>query len=108
MDDKTLDEKPHNLDELDERLDDLLTTFLTFTLGNEAIQANPEFARADAKKSLRTLLIKERIAATMKFSGLWGIGGDGNEHVATYRRVYSQEMSTLQNSLEEDRRHYDK
>lgn len=35
-----------------EELDQILTHFLTFTLGNEAVEANPKFAREDAKKSL--------------------------------------------------------
>lgn len=44
--------------------------------------------------------LEARIKATQKFSGLYGIGGDGNDHVATYRKVYAEEMAKLNEQLQ--------
>lgn len=49
----------HPQDELDE----ILTAFLTFTLGNEAIEANPTFARAEARAALLAYVDRQRAEA---------------------------------------------
>ena len=46
-------------------------------------------------------VLEARKKATLNFSGLWGIGGDGNDHVAIYRRIYGKEMEHIERELAE-------
>lgn len=98
----------------DDELDEILSAH-----GNSNYQAGKKYghqsdnvrreAKTEAKHRLNALIDKKvREAETkgiakinQRFSGLWGIGGDGNDHVTTYRNVYwknSQEISQLQNN----------
>lgn len=71
-------------DQLDD-LDMILTSFLTFTLGNEAIKATPEFARREAKQ-----LIQQREDKIAKESAEQFMSALLTDMMASFKPMYSR------------------
>lgn len=60
----------------------------------------------EATSKINRLIVEAEVKGMKKmndrFAGLYGIGGDGNDHVTTYRKVYFdnvQEILALSNNL---------
>lgn len=58
-----------------------------------------------ALNALIEFIRKKQMAEIQRFGGLYGIGGDGNDHVTTYRNVYSKRMNELENAMEKNKIH---
>lgn len=62
-----------------------------------ALGVNDPYALTALVKFIHQKQMKE----VQRFAGLYGIGGDGNDHVATYRKVYSNRMNQLEDAIGE-------